>query len=269
MPSPSRLVVRGVSKAFGPTVALVGVNLEVAAGEVHALVGENGAGKSTLMKVLSGAYRPDEGQILLDGEAYRPRNPKEARDRGVAMVYQELSLAPHLTVEENVLLGIEPTSFGVVRRREHRRRTLDVLAELEQTEIDPDARVKDLAPAARQLVEVARALAHPSCRVLILDEPTSSLSAPEIDRLFRVITRLRVRGLAIVYISHFLEEVQRIADRYTVLRDGRAVGTGSTAEVTVLDIVRLMVGGDVEDFFPRSAHKIGRASCRERVYVLV
>lgn len=257
MSPPPRLVVRGIHKAFGPTVALGGVDLDVPAGEVHALVGENGAGKSTLMKVLSGAYRFDAGEIRLDGEPYAPRNPREARDRGIAMVYQDLSLAPHLTVEENVLLGIEPARFGVIRRPARRRRVLEVLAELEQTDIDPDARVLDLAPAARQLVEVARALAQPACRVLILDEPTSSLTAHEIDRLFRVIGRLRARGLAIVYISHFLEEIRRIADRFTVLRDGRSVGSGQTAGTSIFDIVRLMVGTDIEEFFPRSVHVPG------------
>ncbi len=251
-----RLAARGVTKSFGPTRALSGVDLDVNAGEVHAVVGENGAGKSTLMKVLSGAYRYDEGRILLDDVPFRPRSPREALERGIAMVYQELSLAPHLSVEDNILLGSEPASFGLLRRRELRRRAGDVLADLQQ-DIGPDTRVSDLAPAARQLVEVARAIAQPSCRVLILDEPTSSLSASDIDRLFTVIHRLRDRGLAVIYISHFLEELRRVADRFTVLRDGRSVGGGHTTETAVGDMVRMMVGREIEDFFPRSRHTRG------------
>ncbi len=258
MPAP-RLVVRGVRKAFGPTVALAGVDLDVEPGEVHAVVGENGAGKSTLMKLLSGAYYPDEGRILLDGEEYRPRNPKEARDCGVAMVYQELSLAPHLSVEENIFLGAEPTIFGLVRRHEVRRRSLEALGELEQRDLSPEARVGDLSPAARQMVEIARAIAQPSCRVLILDEPTSSLSAAEIDRLFAVISRLRSRGLAVIYISHFLEELRRVTDRFTVLRDGRTVGAGTTRDVSVMEMVEMMAGREIEEFFPRSPHTAGAA----------
>ena len=166
---------QGVHKRFGPTHALRGVDLEVRAGEVHALVGENGAGKSTLMKVLSGAHWPDEGQMWLDGAAYLPRNPLHARRSGVTMIYQELSLAPHLSVMENILLGIEPTAGPFVRWTEMRRRAVAALDELGIGIVPPEAKVASLTIAQQQMVEIARAVAV-ECRVLVLDEPTSSLS---------------------------------------------------------------------------------------------
>ncbi|MHC4789374.1 MAG: sugar ABC transporter ATP-binding protein, partial [Planctomycetota bacterium] len=244
-----------VHKRFGATVALSGVSLAVAPGVVHALVGENGAGKSTLMKVLSGAIRPDAGTMRLDGAPFRPRNPLDARRAGVSMIYQELSLAPHLTVEENILLGMEPSSFGVIRRGEVRRRAADAIRFFEHPEIRPEVQVGRLTVAAQQLVEIARALAV-GCRVLVLDEPTSSLTQQDVERLFELIARLRGEGHAIVYISHFLEEVKRVADRVTVLRDGEAVGTGD-ADLTIEQIVSMMVGRTVEDLYPRSKRTPG------------
>lgn len=254
--STPRLLMTGARKRFGATVALDGVDLAVAAGEVHALVGENGAGKSTLMKVLSGAIQPDEGAMHIDGEPYAPRNPLDARRAGVAMIYQELSLAPHLSVEDNITLGMEPGRFGLVDRRESRRRVRQALEQLEHTEIDPRARVSSLSVAARQLVEIARALAV-GCRVLVFDEPTSSLTHRDIERLFTLIRRLREQGHAIVYISHFLEEVLRVADRYTVLRDGRTVGTGAIADVDADGLVGMMIGRHVGDLYPRSPRAPG------------
>src|SRR2546421_2770887 len=173
--TPPRLQAISISKRFGPTQALSEVSFEVAAGEVHALVGENGAGKSTLMKILSGALHPDEGSLLLEGQPFRPRTPMEARRAGVAMIYQELALAPHLSVEENILLGMEPTNLGFLRRGEMRSRARDALAELDHPEIDTKIAVGKLSIASQQLVEIARALAV-GCRLLILDEPTSSLT---------------------------------------------------------------------------------------------
>jgi len=251
-----RLEMRGVRKRFGATVALDGVDFMVRAGEVHALVGENGAGKSTLMKVLSGAVQPDAGTMWLDGASYQPRNPLEARRAGVAMIYQELSLAPHLSVEENILLGMEPTRFGLVDRREVRRRATEALGQLDHPEIRPQVRVGSLSVAAQQLVEIARALAI-GCRVLVLDEPTSSLSRQDVERLFALIGRLRQQGHAIVYISHFIEEVRQVADRFTVLRDGRTVGSGRAAEASADDIVTLMIGRRVEQLYPRSNRRRG------------
>jgi ribose transport system ATP-binding protein len=246
-----------ITKSFAATLALDGVSLAVAAGEVHALVGENGAGKSTLMKVLSGAVAPDAGTMRLGGAPYRPRSPLEARRAGVAMIYQELSLAPHLSVEENILLGMEPATLGVVRRGEMRARALEALAVLEHAEIDPAAPVGRLSAAAQQLVEIARAVAV-GCRVLVLDEPTSSLTQHDVERLFRLIARLKAQGQAIIYISHFIDEVQRIADRITVLRDGRVAGSG-TAAMSLDAIVALMVGRNIAELYPRSVRAPGEA----------
>jgi ribose transport system ATP-binding protein len=241
----------GVKKRFGATVALGGVDLEVQPGEILALVGENGAGKSTLMKVLSGAHAPDEGQMWLDGEVYRPRNPLDARRRGIAMIYQELSLAPHLSVMENILLGIEPTAGPFVRWPEMRKRAAAALNEIGLGDVSPDTQVGRLSLAQQQMVEIARAVALES-RVLVLDEPTSSLTRRDIERLFALIRRLRERGIAVIYISHFLEEVQEISDRFAVLRDGHSVGGGVTAETPSDQIIALMVGREVKDLYPRS-----------------
>ncbi len=255
-PSRARLITRGVVKRFGSTLAVDGVDFAVAPGEVRALVGENGAGKSTLMRLLSGALQPDAGEILLDGRPFRPRSPFDAREQGVVMVYQELSLAPHLTVAENLFLGMEPARLGVLRRPEARDRAARALESLEHPEIRPDARVQSLSIAERQIVEIARALIL-DARVLILDEPTSSLARPDVEKLFRLIVRLKDRDLAIIYISHFLEEVQEIADTYSVLRDGRSVGEGVIAGTPLEGIVRLMVGREIRELFPRSRRNPG------------
>jgi len=247
---------RGVAKSFGATVALDGVDFAVAPGEVHALVGENGAGKSTLMKILSGAHRADRGKMLLDGDPYEPRHPLDARRVGVSMIYQELSLAPHLSVEENIVLGMEPARFGFVRRAEMRTRAREALKLLQQESLNPETPVGRLSMATRQLVEVARAVAV-GARVLVLDEPTSSLTQADASRLFALIRRLKEQGHAIVYISHFIEEVREIADRFTVLRDGQTVGGGATADTSVAEIVGLMVGREVGDLYPRSNRVAG------------
>jgi ribose transport system ATP-binding protein len=243
-------------KRFGSTQALRGVSLEVAPGEVHALVGENGAGKSTLMKILSGAERGDSGEMFLDGQPYQPSGPQEARQRGVAMIYQELALAPHLDVETNVMLGLEQTRWGLVRRQEHRRRVERALDLLQHPEIRPETGVGRLSPGACQLVEVARALVA-DARVIVFDEPTSSLTRRDTEHLFELIERLRGRGVSIVYISHFLEEVQRIADRYTVLRDGQSVAEGPVRGTPVERIIGQMVGRSLQELYPRVPHDLG------------
>jgi ribose transport system ATP-binding protein len=250
-----RLEMRGVCKRFGATVALDDVDFAVGAGEVHALVGENGAGKSTLMKILSGALRPDAGRIFLDGQPFVPANPLAARAAGVAMIYQELNLAPHLTVEQNLTLGIERHAAGFIRRSAYRRRIAETMERLNRPDIQPDTPVRRLSSAERQLVEIARALLS-DARVLVMDEPTSSLGLADIEQLFRVIARLRGSGVAIVYISHFLEEVQRVAQRYTVLRDGRNVGSGLTADMTLAGLVELMIGRRLDQMFPRVPHAV-------------
>jgi ribose transport system ATP-binding protein len=247
---------RDVSKRFGATIALEDVGITVMAGQVHALVGENGAGKSTLMKVLSGAIEADKGRMWLDGEPFSPGNPLDARRKGVAMIYQELSLTPHLTVEENVMLGMEPAIAGFIRWREVRQRVTEAISHFDNPEIRPDVKVSKLSVAAQQLVEIARALAI-GCRVLVLDEPTSSLTQRDVRRLFELIDRLKKQGMAIVYISHFLEEVKQVADQVTVLRDGKVVGTQPQADMSTDDMISLMVGRTVEDLYPRSERTPG------------
>jgi ribose transport system ATP-binding protein len=246
--SAPRLKMTDVHKAFGATKALDGVSFDVRAGEVHALIGENGAGKSTLMKILSGAHAPDSGSIELDGGPFEPGDPLHARACGVAMIYQELNLAPHLTVEENILLGREPARFGVINRRLRRQQALHALDELEH-DVPLDVPVGRLTIAEQQLVEIARALVTEP-KVLIMDEPTSSLTQMDARNLFRVIRQLKQRGVSVIYISHFLEECQQIADRYTVLRDGRSVGGGIMADARLDAIIHLMIGREINDVYP-------------------
>lgn len=247
---------RGVCKRFGATRALDGVDLDLRAGEVHALVGENGAGKSTLMKILSGALRADRGELWLEGDRYRPRSPVDGRRAGVAMIYQELSLAPHLSVMENILLGAEPVVGPFVRWNEVRKRARQALRRVGRAELSLTTPVRRLSIADQQLVEIARSLAV-GCRVLVLDEPTSSLSQDGIERLFGLVRKLRDDGHAIVYISHFLDEVREISDRYSVLRDGRTVGEGLTRDAKTGSLVRLMVGREVSELYPRSRRSPG------------
>lgn len=250
------LVMRGVEKSFGSTRALRGVDLVVARGEVHALVGENGAGKSTLMKILSGALVPDRGSIEFDGSPYRVADPLEARSRGVAMIYQELSVALHLTVLQNVMLGREEATLGILRRTAMRKRVVRALEFLEHPDLSPDRKLLDLSPAARQLVEIARALAF-DARLIVMDEPTSSLGAADVERLFGVIARLRDRGVSVIYISHFLEEVRRVATSFTVLRDGETVAAGRLDSTSDSQLIAFMVGRNVADLFPRIEHHPG------------
>ncbi len=248
------LALSGISKQFGATQALRGVELSVDAGQVLALIGENGAGKSTLMKVISGAHPPDAGQMWLAGERYSPAGPHAARRAGVAMIYQELNLAPDLTVEENMMLGVEPRRWGLVRRRRQRERVLEALRTVGHPELDPRRRVGSLSIAAQQLIEIARGLVS-DARVMIFDEPTSSLPRADVERLFAIIDRLREQGLGIIYISHFLEEVRQVANRFSVLRDGRSVGTGRLAEVNDSEIISLMVGRRLDTLFPKVPHE--------------
>ena len=258
MPVPG-IEVQELRKSFGPTAALSGVSLSAAQGSVHALIGENGAGKSTLLQILAGSIAPDGGTMRLCGVPYRPKSPEDARRAGVTMVHQELSLCPHLTVAENVMLGEEPSRFGLLRRREMERRAEAALGPILGFDhvLRPDAIVGELSPAAQQMVEIGRALATPGMRVLILDEPTSSLGKGDVDRLFEVLRALRAQGLTILYVSHFLEEVQAIADTFTVLRDGKVVLSGDMADVTLPDIVGSMAGRAIEELFPRSPRARG------------
>ena len=257
-----RFEMRGVRKAFGATTALDGVDLAVRGGEVCALVGQNGAGKSTLMAMLAGALRPDAGVMRLDGADYAPRDPLAARRAGVAMIYQELSLAPHLSVMENIVLGVEPVRggaaapFALVQRERMRATATAALAELGHGDIAPERPVGELTPAAQQLVEIARALAI-GCRVLVLDEPTSSLGHADVHALFALIARLKAQGIAIVYISHFIEEVKAVSDRVVVLRDGKNAGGGMTADMPAEAIVGLMVGRTLGELYPHGVRAAG------------
>jgi ribose transport system ATP-binding protein len=271
------VVIRDLRKSFGSTVALGGVELTAAAGEVHAVLGENGAGKSTLLKILAGVETSDGGSVTLYGAPWAPRGPADARAHGLAMVHQELALCPDLDVAANVALGIEPTRFGVVRARDTARLVGDALARaFGDRPVDPRAIVRELSVADCQLVEVARALAtttgprsrpgsgkagdlpsRRALRVLVLDEPTSSLGASDVDRLFALVRDLAAAGTTVLYVSHFLEEVARIATRFTVLRDGKTVGAGDVATTPMDSIVRLMAGRDIASAFPRTPRTPG------------
>ena len=251
-----RLRMQHVKKAFGPTVALADVSLHADSGEVLGLVGENGAGKSTLMKTLAGVYAPDAGQIELDGAAFNPRDPLAARQAGIAMIYQELALAPHLSVAENIVLGVEPGKGPLMDWRATKALAHRALETVGLGAIDSSLPVSALSLAARQLVEIGRAVVV-GCRVLVLDEPTSSLAQSDIERLFKLVAQLKQTGIAIIYISHFLEEIRALCDRVTILRDGRSVCEGETKQFTDEQIVAQMVGRDVSELYPRSVRQAG------------
>ena len=238
-----------ISKSFGPTVALDGVDLDLREGEVHALIGENGAGKSTLMNVIAGSLQPDQGAMEINGKPYAPSNPLDARTHGIALIHQELSLCPHLTVAENVLMGIESSRLGWLDRDKLISRTNDVLKTFHHTDIRPDKRVGDLSVAARQIVEISRALAA-RARIILMDEPTSSLQRDDVEHLFTLIRKLSAEGISVIYISHFLEEVRQISDRFTVLRDGHSVAHGDIASTTDDELIAKMVGRAQQNLFP-------------------
>ena len=238
-----------IHKSFGPTLALDGVDLELRQGEVHALIGENGAGKSTLMNVIAGSLRPDKGTMEIQGEIYAPSNPLDARTHGIALIHQELSLCPHLSVAENVLMGIESSRLGWLDRDRQFARTSEVLKTFHHADIRPEKRVGDLSVAARQIVEISRAIAA-QARIILMDEPTSSLQREDVEHLFTLIRKLSSEGISVIYISHFLEEVRQIADRFTVLRDGRSVATGDIATTTDDELIAKMVGRAHQNLFP-------------------
>jgi ribose transport system ATP-binding protein len=235
---------REVRKAFSGVEVLKGVGFELRAGETHALLGGNGAGKSTLMKILEGVYRLDSGQIEIDGEPVELKSPQDARAHGVAMIFQEFSLVPTLTVAQNIFLSREPRRRGLIEDKAMVSRARDVLADM-GVDIDPRRRVSEFGAASWQLVEIAKALSQ-DARVLIMDEPTASLSHNEVQSLFTIIERLKQRGIGIVFITHRLEEVIAIADRVTVLRDGEVVGTQATSELDMDALIQLIVGRAVE-----------------------
>ncbi|WP_404304746.1 sugar ABC transporter ATP-binding protein [Neorhodopirellula lusitana] len=315
-----RLELTGIVKSFGATRALDGVDLTVCPCEVHAIIGENGAGKSTLMKVLSGAHRPDGGVIRLDGQELELADPRQSQAAGIAMIYQELNLAPDLSVVENITLGQEPTyagwrrATGWIDRRKQKQAAVDALAKLHCETIPLDRPISELSIAQQQMIEIARAVATSSAaissstaatpsssstnatdvpgpcsplRLLILDEPTSSLTQVDTEHLFTVIERLKEDGISVLYISHFLEECQHIADRFTVLRDGKSVGSGAMPHTTSTNllqtnqplssehdtpktpdtppesmesIIHMMVGRDVSQLYPDLQHTRGEVA---------
>ena len=256
-PGPGRPIVefRGVSKSYPGVQAVKDVSLEVRPGEVHVLAGENGAGKSTLMKLLSQVERPSEGEIHIDGEAVRFHNPRHAQRLGVAMVHQEFALAPHLSVAENLALGREQSHLGLIVRGSEKRRARELLQRV-GLDINPARKVSSLSVAAQQRVEIAKALAI-DAKVVVMDEPTAPLTESEVDDLFKLIDDLRSDGIAVLYISHRLDEIVRIADRVTVIRDGEVVQTLEGDEIQEREIVRLMVGREIENLYPRAEAQAG------------
>ena len=258
-----RLEMRGIVKQFPGVRALNGVSLDVRAGEAHVLLGENGAGKSTLVKVLCGVHAPDSGEIRVDGRVVRFRHPHDAQALGISVIHQEFNLAPDLSAAENIFLGREPMrsrALGLVDRRALIQRTREILASLD-LQVPADAKVKDLGVAQQQMVEIAKALSLES-RLIVMDEPTAALTSREIDRLFATIRELKDRGVAIVYISHRLDEVKTLGDRATILRDGSLVGTVAVAETPIDELIRLMVGRDLQNKFPKANVEPGEDALR-------
>jgi ABC-type sugar transport system ATPase subunit len=251
------LEMREITKSFPGVRALDGVSFDLYGGELHALVGENGAGKSTLMKVLAGVYPFGSygGDVFIDGQVRQFHSVRDSENAGVAVIFQELSLIKELTIGENIFLGREPRRFGVIRWEELYSRAQKLLDEL-NLPLDPRTPVGHLGIGQQQLVEIAKALSQ-EARILVLDEPTAALADAEVETLFRIIEGLRARGVGMIYISHKLEEVFRVSERITVLRDGRTVGTQPAKELNEARVISLMVGRDVNDIFPEAEHERG------------
>src|SRR5918997_5076066 len=259
------LEMRGITKVFPGVRALDGVTFNLRRGELHALVGENGAGKSTLMKILGGVYPHPEygGEILIEGETQRFLSVRDAEAAGVAVIFQELSLVQEMTIGENIFLGREPRRFGIIRWHELYSRASRLLADL-RLPLDPHTPVKNLGIGQQQLVEIAKALSQ-EARLLVLDEPTAALTDAEVETLFRILDDLRrARGVGMIYISQKLDEVFRMSDRITVLRDGRTVGTKQTSGLDEATVISLMVGREVGQIFPTPDHPPGEVMFEAR-----
>lgn len=243
------LKINNVSKLFGPVAALKNMHLEVRASRVHTLLGENGAGKSTLMKILAGVYHATAGEVVFCGAPYKPENPQEAAQRGLTIVFQELSLCNNMTVAENILATREPSVYGFINDQALERRAAEIVRDL-GLPIDVTEKVGNLSMAQRQLVEIAKGLSIDAPRLVILDEPTSSLTEAETEILFSIIDRLKAKGVAVIYISHRMEEIMRLSDDITVIRDGEYIATRQRENVTIDELIAMMVGRQMDEIYP-------------------
>jgi inositol transport system ATP-binding protein len=255
-PPPALLEIQGIRKAFPGVVALDNISFKLRAGTVHALMGENGAGKSTLMKIISGIYTPDKGEVRLNGQKIILKSPIDALNQGIAMIHQELNLMPYMTVAENVWITREPKNrIGFIDHKELNRRTAELFEKL-NIQIDPTVEIQTLSVANRQMVEIAKAVSYNS-DVLIMDEPTSALTETEVAHLFAIIRNLRAQGKGIIYITHKMNELFEIADEFSVFRDGKFIATCASSDVTRDDIIRMMVGREITQMFPKETVPIG------------
>ena len=252
---PALLVMAGIEKSFPGVKALKGVDLELAAGEVHAVVGENGAGKSTLIKVLAGVHQPDAGSIRIDGTPITFANPLVAQEAGIAVIYQEFNLVPGLTVRENILLGHEKSRAGFFSKKDEQAIVASIFERM-NVQIDPEARCSQLSVAQQQLVEIGKALSL-GARILVMDEPSATLTNQEVDKLFAIIRDLKAQGIGVIYISHRLGEIFEVCDRVTVLRDGSYIGTNDVAAVDREGLIEQMVGRSIENEFPKEKAELG------------
>ncbi len=244
-----KIEMKNIKKSFYTNLVLSDANLTLLDGEVHALCGENGAGKSTLMKILTGMYKKDAGVVLVDGKEVEYKHPKIAEQHGIVFIHQELNVIPDMTVEENIFLGKEISNHGILNKKKMREVTISLLQELEVS-INPDERLNKMSVGKQQLVEIAKSL-YNDVKVLIMDEPTSALTLTETETLFKIIKKLKNRGVSIVYISHRMEEIFEICDRLTVLRDGKTIGTKKISETNIDDVVRMMIGREIGDRYPK------------------
>lgn len=255
------LELNNISKEFPSVKALDNVTVKIRAGTVHALMGENGAGKSTLMKCLFGIYSADSGEILLDGKKVSFKNPKEALENGVAMVHQELNQALKRSVNDNIWLGRYPTALGFITLESKMRKSTKEIFDKLHIDIKPSTIMNDLSVSARQMVEIAKAVSY-NAKVIVLDEPTSSLNDKEVEHLFEIIAELKAQGCAIIYISHKMEEIMRISDDITVMRDGKHIATQKASELTLDKIIKLMVGRELTERFPPKTNQPSKTALR-------
>ena len=253
---------RGIDKHFPGVHALKGVDFDLSKGECVALLGENGAGKSTLIKVMGGAHRPDSGTIQLDGKEVSFHKPMDSLDEGIAIIYQEFNLVPGLSVTENMFLGMEPSDYGWVRRSEEKRKAKEILARI-GADVEPDTRCDQLTVAEKQLIEIAKALVR-DARILVMDEPSAALTNQEVDKLYDLVDELKSQGIGIIYVSHRLEEVERLADRAVIMRDGARVGELNRDELDRKRIIEMMVGRSMDAEFPNHERSPGEVRLRAK-----